>query len=419
MDPLSTDLASLRIDRSTTPPVTRARPSLAHASTSRALRGIALALGLMATIAIAIVAVVEAPRLRALVTTPTVTTTSVIAVSPSSQATSFTSSGYVVAQNTAHVGSKRTGRLARVVVKEGETVAAGDVVAVLDDNDARASIVAARARAATAEARVQTARANFAEAQLQTDREEKLARAGAVALATYEDLEKRRASLASMVVASVAEARAAAAELAPLTAMLADHTLRAPISGVVSSKPLSEGDVITPGGRPVVELFDPSSLVVETDVPEARLSLAHPGAPCEITLDAFPTKHFRGEVLAIGQKVDRAKATIVVKVRFLESANGALNEMAARTNFLTSPLTDAQKSASPARTVTAGAVVERDGRKAVFVVEGEKVRRVAVVLGETHGGVLDLLSGPPAGAKIVADPPPELEDGHVIHEKRD
>jgi HlyD family secretion protein len=414
MDPLSAELASLRIDRTVSTPETVA-PRESRAL-SRALWGTGLVLAVAGAAA---GAVTVAPRVRAQLLRPTVTATPVISISPSAQDASFTASGYVVAEHTSRVGTQVMGRLARVLVKEGDVVKAGDVLADLDDHDTRASIVAAEARATAAAARVDTARANLAEVEQQVQREDHLAASGAVPKASLEDLQRRQDSLARAVRAADAEARANRAELAPLAATLGDHVVRAPIDGVVWSKPMDPGDVATPGGRPVVELFDRASLVVETDVPEARLELAKPGAPCEIVLDAFPSKRFRGQAFEIGTRVDRAKATVTVKVRFLDTVPGVLPDMSARTNFLSKALSADEEKAPAKRAVASSAIVTRGGRKVVMTLDGDVVRAVPVTPGASLGATTELVDGPAQGTRVVADPPPSLEDGQTINEKRD
>ena len=97
------------------------------------------------------------------------------------------------------------------------------------------------------------------------------------------------------------------------------------------------GETVGPqltGVANVAEIADFSSIVVETDVPEARLGLVAVGAPAEIVLDAYPTRRYRGTTVDIGKRVNRAKATVVVKVRFKDTLDGVLPDMSARVSFL-------------------------------------------------------------------------------------
>lgn len=94
-------------------------------------------------------------------------------------------------QTTSKIGVKVPGRVKSVAVKEGDIVKAGDVVAVLDEEDQKSIIATANARVAAARARVLTAKANVAEVAQQAGSQKALVESGAVGRATFEDLEAR------------------------------------------------------------------------------------------------------------------------------------------------------------------------------------------------------------------------------------
>src|SRR5262249_41534362 len=153
-------------------------------------------------------------------------------------------------------------------------------------------------RTLAAEARVHTARANLAETDEQARRARGLADRQVGPLATAVDLEARSHALLATVKAAEAEGKAAGAEGATLQTALRQLTVVAPIDGTVLSKPPEVGEVVGPLTS-LLELADLSqqSLVVETDVPEGRLHRVRVGGPCEIVLDAFPSRRRRGETL--------------------------------------------------------------------------------------------------------------------------
>jgi len=154
-DTLSDDLASLRIDRGAPPPPPRrARWAFAVA----VVAGLALA------------ARAALPELEARVFRPQVTTTEVASVAPAGVLVRVTSTGYVMPQRTAKVAAKVVGRVARVHVREGESVREGQVLFELETADVESAIASARARVAAAVARVAAAKATHAEASGQADR---------------------------------------------------------------------------------------------------------------------------------------------------------------------------------------------------------------------------------------------------------
>jgi RND family efflux transporter MFP subunit len=317
------------------------------------------------------------------------------------------------------VGAKIPGRVSKVHVKEGAKVKAGDILLELEDADQKSAFGAAGSRIAVARARADAARANLDEVKQQVAREKTLVERGVTGKAQLEDLEARMKSLEAAAKAADAEARAAAAEANTLKVGLQDRTIVAPIDGTIVNKPPEVGEVIglesLAGGG--IEIVDMESLVVETDVPETRLSMIQPGSPTEIVLDAYPSRRYRGKTLEIGKRVNRAKATVVVKVEFVDEKQNVLPDMSARTSFLTEALSAEALKEPPKRVVPTAAVAERAGQKVVFVIEEGQVKSVPVQVGPPFGGGLELVDGPPPGTKIVSAPPQTLQAGQRVKEK--
>ena len=158
---------------------------------------------------------------------------------------------------------------------------------------------------------------------------------------------------ADRAVAGVANAQAAiaVAEANARNAQVAvDYTLiRAPFDGVIVSKAANVGDMVTPFSSAVdskgavVNMVDMSTLEVEADVSESSLAKIKVGQPCEITLDALPDARFRGHVSRMVPTVDRAKATVVTKVRFDAIDPRILPDMSAKVSFLAQEVTAEQQ----------------------------------------------------------------------------
>jgi RND family efflux transporter MFP subunit len=403
-DRLASDLASLRIDRDPRPP----------SSSGRVLRW-ALTIALAGSGVIAgwhlAMPIVEARLFKT-----EVGVTEIALVSPVQAQIELTSTGYVVPQVQVDVSSKLVGRVDKATIREGSKVRGGQILFELDASDQRVLVTSAQARVAAARARAATARAQLAETVLQRDREQRLAETGAIAAATADDLAARARSLEEQARATEADVRASEAEVNALTTNLANTTIRAPIDGTVVTKPLQRGDVVS-AGTPMVKIADFSSIVVETDVAEGRLHLVRPGRPCEIVLDAYPDKRWRGEVVEVSPQLNRAKATATAKVRFLDRDDTVLPEMAARVSFLEAPLDQAKLSEPPKRIVPGSAVADRGGAKVVFVLDGARARMVPVTIGAAFGAGFELVNGPAPGTKVVSEPPPTLADGQAIKER--
>ncbi len=404
MDELSSDLASLKIDRAPRPN----RPA------RRGVARILTALGV--TVALGAAGVWGYQQYRGYVFQTVVETTEIRAVSPAQAALTLTSTGYVVPQTRSAVGTKVAGRVSRVHVAEGQKVDAGDVLIELEASDQQAALAAARSRVLTARADLATARAQLLEVQQQARRQRALVAGGAAARSTADDLDSRVVALKAQQGAAEASIRAARAEVGVYQAGVGQTKVLAPITGTVISDPVRAGESVDPAGKPLLELADLSTLMVETDIPEARLHLVKLGAPCEIVLDAFPGKRLRGEAAEVGQQVDRAKATVLVRVRFLDDTRAVLPEMSARVRFLAEALNEDDLARPDEHVIAKTAVARRGGGAHVFVVDKGMVRKVRVRLGgETSGGYA-LLDGPPPGTRLVDRPEPTLRDGQRIRE---
>jgi len=408
-DQLSSDLASLKIDRNVRPKGRSPIGTIVAVLCVIGAAGAAYQFGL--------------PYLEAAVFKTEVDITEVITVSPAQASVELTSTGYVVAQVASSVAPKVAGKVSVQAVKQGAKVKAGDLLLEIDTADQKAGIASADSQVAASRARVATAKANLLDIEQQTRRAQTLSDAGIGPKGTAEDLIARSASLKAQVAAAEADAKAQAALASQLRINLVSYTLIAPISGTVVNKPPQVGEFVGPQPAGIaidmggVQIADFSTLMVETDVPEQRLSQIKMGGPCEIVMDAFPTKRYRGKAMEVTPKVNRVKATVTVKVAFVDENEGVLPDMAARVSFLSGELDKEAMKAPPKTVVPGSAVAEVQGSKVVYRVEGGVVRLTTVTLGPAVGSGFEVVSGLSAGTRLVSSPPQGLADGQRIKER--
>jgi RND family efflux transporter MFP subunit len=363
-------------------------------------------------------------KLKETLATPEVKIGEISMVSPVQSSVQLTATGYVVALVYAKVASKVPGRIAEIFVEEGQAIEKGAKVARLEDVDFKTQLATSRARAAAARAKVAVARASLGEIKVQIERETPMVEKGVTAKATLDDLAARRDSATAAIRAAEAEAGAADAETKALDVQLGSYEIITPISGTVVDKLVEVGEGVSPGfGTPgVIEVIDLTSLVVEVDVPEGRLAQVAVDAPCEIVLDAYPTKRYRGAVKEIGRRVNRSKATVPVKIRFVDPPGSGkqqiLPEMAARVSFLSKDLDPRSLDVPPKLVVPGAAIVQRDGRDVVFVFDDGDLRMTPVKVGAPFAGGRELETKLPAGTKVVLDPSSELRDGQSVKESK-
>ena len=337
---------------------------------------------------------------------------------PSQANTQLNATGYVVAQRKAAVASKATGRLEWLGVREGSVVRENEVLARLENKDMMAALQQAQANVALTQANLEQGEAEMRDAQRALDRSRDLLQKNFVSAAAHDVAvarhEKARAVINGLKASiAVAQANVRAAQVS------VDQTLiRAPFDGVILTKNANVGDVITPfssatgSQAAVVTMADMNTLEVEADVSEASVGKVKAEQPCEIQLDALPGERFRGVVTRTVPTVDRAKATVNVKVRFVDKDVRILPEMSAKVAFLSKETPEAERA--PRTVVSPAALVERDGRKVVFVVREGKAVQVALQTGAAYGEALEVKQGLKPGDKVVLKPSEKLRDGAAV-----
>jgi len=333
-------------------------------------------------------------------------------------------SGYVTARRIATVSSKITGKVSEVLIEEGQRVADGEVLARLDAADANAQRDLAQAQVASSQSQLAEARAQLKLAESNLVRNRELADKKLVALATLDSAVAERNSRAARLVSlervvNVSQDQLKIAELG------VDNTvIRAPFAGVIVTKAAQPGEMISPisGGGGSIRtgigtLVDMDSLEVQVDVNEAYIGRVQPQMPVEAVLNAYPEWKIPGEVIAIIPTADRSKATVKVRIALKTKDARIVPDMGVRVSFL-----EAEKPGAPKPTgvwVPTRAVQTSDGKSAVFVVQGEKVARVAVTAGEVRDVDQMISTGLKGGETVVLSPPAQLKDGSRVTVKKD
>jgi multidrug efflux pump subunit AcrA (membrane-fusion protein) len=159
-------------------------------------------------------------------------------------------------------------------------------------------------------------------------------------------------------------------------------------------------------------MADMDTLEVEADVAEASIGKIVVGMPTEIQLDAYPDLRLLGEVSRIVPTVDRAKATLLVKVTFKEKDGRVLPDMSAKVAFLQrAPNADERK---PVPAVRPEAVVKRGEKSVLYVVDDKfAVKEVPAGTPRKLGDLLQV-DGVKAGDKVVLSPPEKVRDGATV-----
>ena len=344
--------------------------------------------------------------------------TTVSLVYPSQSITVLNASGYVVPQRKSALASKVTGRLVWLGVEEGNRVKKDQIVARLESKDVEAAKDQAAANVNASRSNLELAKAELREATLNLERYKTLHSKGVIPQSAYDTTLARYEKAVATVNAGEATLKATIAALEGANINLEYTLIRAPFDAVVLTKNADVGDIVTPIGAAanaksaVITIADMNSLQVEADVSESNLNKIKVGQPCEIQLDALPGDRFRGAIHTIVPTADRTKATVMVKVRFLDINPRILPEMSAKVAFLSRPATLEEQK--PKLAINQTAVVNRKNKEKVYLIKENKVEETTVSLGTKIGDMIEVLEGVKVGDQIVLNPPERLRNGLKI-----
>jgi len=338
--------------------------------------------------------------------------------------TLLNASGYVTPRRRATIAAKITGRVHEIFAEEGMSVRAGQVLATLDDADARARLTSAVADRDATAAALGDLRVNLANAEREWRRMEALR---ARELVSEQDRDQARMavdSLRARIALASQQVTAAEARVQIAQQDLDNTTVRAPFAGVVVSKDAQRGEMVSPvsagGGftrTGIATIVDMDSLEIEVDVNEAYIARVKPGGPVTAALDAYPDWHIPGKVRTVIPTADRQKATVKVRVAFEQLDPRILPDMGLKVTFWGEEA-DARADGGPRVLVPRAALrVEGDG-PAVFVYHDGRVQRRAVSLGQARGDAHEVIAGVSEGEQVVTTGLAALRDGQRAQLRR-
>jgi len=445
MDNLSTELNKLKIDKSkrAVPPRREGRTYL---------------VGIIVLLALILVGFIVYRRATAAVEVE------VIKPRPddSAQSAVLVATGYVVAHHKIQVGSKIAGRVGWIGVEKGARVRRDQVVVRLEDREYRAQFEQARAAYEAAQARLQEfqrgsrpeeimraqAEIERAQAQLRIDeaqlrRTEGLVKEGVAPAQTLDEIRGRydadRANLASLMqtleltrqgprIEQVENARSEAARAQAAMdyarSILDATEIRAPISGTILERNVEQGEMVTTsfvgeqGAKGfVVTLADLSDVQVELDINQNDFNRIRSNQPCTIVTDAYPDRPYDCRVDEIAPEANRQKATVQVKVKFLQPDEHIRPEMNARVTFFASE-EGKTKAETKLFVIPKRSVLERETGKAVVVAQNGRAQEQPIAVEKEVGSDVFVSKGLNGNESIiVGEELKELKSGDRISVK--
>jgi RND family efflux transporter MFP subunit len=381
------------------------------------------ALVVVLSIAAGLSACGESGKKGAAVSRPVVEDVEVVVVRPVPRDTMAEALGTVRARTTAAVAPQVMGRLTGVAVSEGSVVAAGALLATIDDTTVRAQLASAEGAVAEAEAAreevdraISQAEAAKILAEKTFERYRKLLEGKVVTQQEFDEVEMRRTVAVkeleraqqkrAQVSAKIAQARGQADAA---KAMLAWTRVVAPFGGVIVEKRADAGSMAVPG-VPLFILEDPRDYRIEASVSETYLPVLKKGTPVQGVLDADPGKPFPAVVTEVVPGIDPATRTFTVKADL--PAGLARSGQSGKVRFAAGK---GMVLAVPTRAIT-----RAGGSDGVFTIGArDNVARLSVVtVGAEFGDRVEVLSGISDGAQVALSQIDRLSDGARVEVRR-
>ncbi len=338
--------------------------------------------------------------------------------------TVLNASGYVVARRIATVSSKVTGKIVEVLIEEGASVTAGQVLARLDDSTVKARLALAKSQAGAARDRLREIQVRLAEAERNLERARSLRAQNLVSASALDTASADAAALRARLAAARAEVRVADDNVALAQQDLDDLVIRAPFAGVVISKNAQPGEMISPisagGGftrTGIGTIVDMDSREIEVDVNEAYINRVYPEQPVETVLDAYPDSVIPGRVINIVPTADRNRATVKVRIAFDQLDPRILPDMGIRVRFKEEEAAGAAPVNKAVALVNSSSIFSDAGRDYVWLIDGGVLEKRAIRLaadGTDNGGLRGVLAGLRPGQRVVAEPASDLAAGSRV-----
>ena len=333
-------------------------------------------------------------------------------------------SGYVTPRQRATIAAKITARVNEIYVDEGMQVEPGQVLAKLDDSDARARLISAMAERDATAATLGDLRVNLDNAERELKRVDELWERKLVAEQTRDQARMTVDSLKARLAMAREQVSAAEARVKVAQQDLDNCTVRAPFGGIVVSKDAQRGEMVSPvsagGGftrTGIATIVDMASLEIEVDVNESYIARVRTGQPVSAVLDAYPDWQIPAKVRTVIPTADRQKATVKVRATFDRLDPRILPDMGVKVTFLGEERSVPAEGAGRVL-VSRAALVDEGGTTTVFVHRDGRVERRAVRLGQLRGNEHEVVAGLSDGEQVVTTGAKQLRDGQSVRVKK-
>jgi RND family efflux transporter MFP subunit len=333
-------------------------------------------------------------------------------------------SGYVTPRRRATIAAKITGRVTGVFFDEGTHVRQGQLLATLDDSDVKRALESAKADRDSAQAAIADFQVQLKNAKIQLGRAEQLQKAGVQTQENLDNASMAADSLTAKIALAKRQVVGAEARISEAQQAVDNTVIRAPFDGIVVSKDAQVGEMVSPisagGGftrTGIATIVDMNSNEIEVDVNESYIARVLPNQPVTATLDAYPDWQIPCKVRTVIPTADRQKATVKVRISFLQLDPKILPDMGVKVAFL-SEEQPKSKGPEPMTYVPKSAVRSEGGTSFVYLVHDGKVEHRAIRVGADRGTDVAIMAGVMPGDTLVVNGPSTLHDDDKVEIKQ-
>ena len=358
---------------------------------------------------------------------PVVEVATAQAAGDTTQQTLLNASGYVTPRRRATVAAKITGRVTGVFFDEGNHAKEGQLLATLDDSDARRALDSAVADRDSAKAAIRDYEVQLRYAEIQLHRAQELTNAKVSSQDQLDNAMTAADSLKAKIALAKQQVNSSESRIREAQQAVDNCTIRAPFSGIIVSKDAQVGEMVSPvsagGGftrTGIATIVDMNSNEVEVDVNEAYIARVQPRQRVDSVLDAYPDWKIPSHVRTVIPTADRQKATVKVRISFDKLDPRILPDMGVKVSFYGEE--EEKKNAAkkkgegpkPVAIVPKSAVRSSGDSAYVFLLKNGKVERRGVKVGNDRGSDVEIMAGVNSGDSLVTHGPENLQDGDTV-----
>jgi RND family efflux transporter MFP subunit len=322
--------------------------------------------------------------------------------------------GSLRAKQRVDITPKVGGRLVEVLVDRGDRVRAGQIVARMEDDEIRQQVRRAEASTEVARASLAQREAELENREAELERYRNLGRDGVVSSQQIETAETSVAVTRAQMSLAMAQVGQAEAELEELRIRLSQTAVPSPLTGVVGTRHVDPGALVSPS-TPILLVLDVSTMLTVVNVPEREINKIAVGNTARVQVDALPEEEFVGRVARISPILDSQTRTAPVELELENSGEHLRVEMFARVDLNL-------KTEREALLVPRDALVYRNERQGVFVVDTDTAQFRPVETGLTEGDQVEVKAGITERETVVTKGANLLQNGdtvQVLHPEED